>query len=330
MKMVFDAAVLATYPDIASVPDEIVRAARAQGVNDASETLVFARQLEHIKNRLYKKQYAALKGRGFVPFSNEAGPNKEFITYRVWTGYTMAKLITNYSTDFETVTASASEVFLKFYDFGNAYEYSMRDIQLASAAGVPLASMKAELARDGHELAIDEAVAVGVPQVKTYGLTNHPNISILSVTTGTWSSATGEQLVADLESIITQMEVLTLEIHRPDTILMSTLAYRLISTKAFNSASGDKTVLQVFQARNPGISVQSWTKLATANATGTAGRIIAYKKDPTVIEFEMGEEFHAYPAMQRGMSMVTPCMSRFAGVAVHQPLALAYFDNQAL
>jgi hypothetical protein len=330
MKMVFDAEVLAAVPDLASVSDEVKRAALAHGVKDASETLVFARQLEHIKNRLYKKVYAELKGRQFVPMSNEAGPNKEFVTYRVWTGVTMAKLVTNYSTDFETVTAMAEEQFLKFHDFGNAYEFSMRDLQLAAAAGVQLQSMKAELARDGHELAIDEAIAIGVPQVKTYGLTNHPNIPLLSLTTGNWPASTGIQILADMESIITQMENTTLEIHRPNVILMSTLARRLIATKPYDSASGALTVLQVFQARNPGVRVESWTKLATSAASGTTGRIIAYKYDPTILEFEVGEEFHAYPAFQKGMSLVTPCMSRFAGVVIHQPLAISHFDNQLI
>lgn len=330
VSQVFDAEVLAAFPDGCQLPEEIVRAARAYGVTDASETLVFARQLEHVKNRVYKTQYAELKGRSLVPISNEAGPNKEFITYRVWTGVTMAMLVSNYATDFPTVAASAQELFLKFHDFGNAYEYSVRDLELAAAAGVPLQQMDADLARQGHELAIDEAIAIGVPQVKTYGITNHPNVSLLTLPTGTWSSATGLQLLADLNYMITAMFNTTLEIHAPNTIVMSTNAFRLISTKILDAAGGNMTVLQAFQTQNPGVSVSSWTKLNTANAAGTNGRIIAYKKDPSIVEFEMGEEFHQYPSQQVGMSLKTPCMSRFAGVAVHQPQALSFFDNQTL
>ncbi len=324
---VFDAEVLAAFPDGCQIPDEIVRAARAYGVTDASETLVFARQLEHVKSRVYKTQYAELKGRSLVPVSNEAGPNKEFITYRVWTGVTMAMLVSNYSTDFPTVAASAQEVFLKFHDFGNAYEYSVRDLELAASAGVPLSQMNADLARQGHELAIDDAIAVGVPAVKTFGLVNHPNVSLLALTTGNWSTATGTQILADLNYMITAMFNTTLEIHAPNTIVMSTNAFRLISTKILDTAGGNMTVLQAFLAQNSGVSVSSWTKLNTANAAGNNGRIIAYKKDPAVLEFEMGEEFHQYPSQQVGMSIKTPCMSRFAGVAVHQPLAISFFDN---
>lgn len=329
-KIVFAQEIMDAVPDLASVTDDVKETARRFGVGlkDASETLVFARQLEHIKNRLYKKQYAQLKGTSLVPMSTEAGPNKEFMTYRVWDRFTMAKLVTNYQTDFETVTAVASEVFLKFYDFGNAYEYSQRDVELAASAGVPLSTMKADACREGHELALDEAIAIGIPQVKTYGLLNHPNIQLLSFTTGNWPAATGEQIVADMEGAVTQMMVSTLEIHAPDTFVMSTAALRLVATKAFNSASGDKTVLQVFKDRNPGISVESWTKLTNASAPGNNGRILVYKKAPEILEFEVGEYFRQYSPREVGMSLVVPAMSRLGGLALHQPGAVASFDNQ--
>lgn len=315
----------------ADVHPAIRDAANYANVTDASETMIFARQLETVKNRVYEKKYAELKARQFVPFSYEGGPASEYITYRLWDHYTMAKVISSYGTDLPTVSASAQEFTMKFYDIANAYEYSIMDLRFAAKAGAPLTDKLAMAARRGIELGIEDAVAVGQPQVKTFGLTNHPNVSLLTVPTGTWASATGEQMLDDMNSLVTQMYANSLEIWTPDTMLMSTNAFRKISTKLLSAgnSSGD-TVLSAFQRQNPGIMVASWTKLNTANAAGTNGRIILYKRDPEVLEFEMGQEFEVFPPQQKGFVLSHACKARMAGVALHHPMGIIYCDNQTL
>ena len=324
----YDEASMEAIADASDVPSAVVDAAAYAGFEDASETMVFARQLETIKNRIYEKKYPELKGRQFVPFSMEGGDASEFITYRFWDSYTMAKIVSNYATDFPLVSASATEVTMKYYDIGNGYSYSIKDMRQAARAGVPLSDKLAMAARRGIELGIDEAVAVGVPQLRTYGLVNNPNVPILTVTTGTWATATGEQMLDDMNSIVTQMVDNSSEIFTPDTMLMSTNAFRKISTKLLSAAnSSGQTVLSAFLAQNPGFQVASWTKLALANATGANGRIVCYKRDPEVVEFEMGKEFEVFPPEQRGLTLTHACMARVCGVAVHHSLGICYVDN---
>ncbi len=328
---VFDAESAELIKDISDVPDELVRLARSQNIKDASETMTFARALETVKNRMYEKKYAELKGRTFVPFSDEGGDASEYMVYRVWDVQTMAKVVVNYATDFPLVSASASEVYLRYADIGDAYGYSIQDMRNAAKAGVALDTKLAAVARMGIELGIDDAVANGLPTLKTYGLTNHPNVTLGTLTNGTWASATGEQILEDLNYIVTLMLTNTKEIFAPDTILMSTAAYRKVVSKLVNSAgSGSLTVKQAFEAQNDGVKLASWTRLSLANAGGTNGRIVAYKRDPEVLEFEMGKEFEIFPGQQQGLMMVFPCKARLAGLAVHHPLAISYFDNQTL
>ncbi len=326
----YDDASVEAIQDESQIPADVAHVARELGVTDASETLIFARQLETIKRQVYETKFVELKGRQFVPFSFEGGDLSEYLTYRVWTGTTIAKLVTNYATDFPLVASSAKEVTVKYHSFGHAYGYSLRDMRLAAAANVPLDSQLAKMARKGHELAMDDAVAYGVPQVGTYGLLNHPNISLGTVTNGTWASATGVQMLEDLNSIITQMQVNTSEIFSPNTILMSITAFRKISTKLLDSSGSSMTVLQAFQAQNPGVTVASWSKLALANAGGTNGRIIAFKKDPEVLQFEVGKEFEVLPSQNQNLMMTFPCESRFAGLSIRHPLAVMHFDNQTM
>lgn len=334
---VYDEAAFHAIQDAAQVPNAVKSAASeavAAGelpvsATDASETMVFARQLETIKNVVYETQYAQLKGRSLVPMSYSAGPNAEHLTYRIWDETAMAMIVSNYATDFPLVAASAREEFIRFFDIGSAYGYSIQDLRKAAFAGVPLDSKLAMLARNSLEQALDEAIAVGVPQYKTYGMVNHPNVSLLSLTTGNWPTATGEQILADLNSIITTGFVNTLEIHQFDTLAVSTACYRLLSTKLLSATnSSNVTVLEAFLKQNPGVTVQSWTKLTNANASGNNGRIIAYKKNPLVLEFEMGSDMEVVGPIQQGFFLSFPVKMRVGGLALHQPLGMAYVDAQ--
>jgi hypothetical protein len=314
---------------IDQVDKSIVDAARAQGITDTAETLVFARQLEVIRSKTYEKQYSELKGRKFVPVTSEAGLTKEFVTTRIFEGYVMAKVVSDYSTDYPLVTAAGFEVTSKFHTIGDAYSYTIMEMMKARDAGVPLSEKYATLAKRGIELGIDDMIAVGVPQAKTFGLINNPNVSLQTLPNGTWASATSEQILADLNALVTQMWTGTLELYAPDTILMSTAAYRLISIKLLNAGnSSNITVLEAFKKQNPGISVESWTKLNTANAAGTNGRIIAYKRSDEVLEFQLGADFTILGTEQSQMKVTTYCIARGAGVSIHLPFAIIYSDNQ--
>jgi hypothetical protein len=333
---VYDDAALHEISDTADAVKVICAAALGvagivMGANDASETMVFARQLETIRNKVYEKKYPEYKGRSFVPVASEDG-DSEYLTYRVWDEVTMSKVIADYATDFATVTAMAFELTTKFFDIGNAYDYDIKDLRRAAKAGLALETKLAGVARRGIELGIDDAIALGVPSLKTFGLVNHPNVTLLTLTTGTWASATGAQIVADMNQLVTNIMDTTLEIWTPDTFLCSTDCLRFLQTKIFDASggAGTKTVLDVFKEQNPTVTVASWNRLNTANAAGTNGRIVVYKKDSEVLEFIMGREFEIFPAVQTGLRFTHPCMATVGGVQVHHPAAILYADNQTM
>lgn len=328
---VYDEASFDAIQSIEDVTPEIQAAARLAKVTDSSETMVFARQLETVKSTVYQKKYPEFKGRKFVPVSYAGGPDSEYITYRIWDAFGMAMLVTNYATDFPLVSASAEEVTMKYFDIGAGYAYSIQDLRFANRAGVALNSRLAEACRRAVEQGVDDAIANGMPQVKAYGLLNNPNVSLLSLTTGTWSSATGEQILADLNQIVTNFQTLTLGIYSCDTIVMTIAAKRHIETKLLNTANGSNiTVLEAFRRQNPGVQVDDWIRCSNANAAGTNGRIVAYTKNSEVLEFEMGHEFEIQPPEQRAMSLYHVAKARMAGVAIHHPLAVVYCDNQLM
>jgi hypothetical protein len=319
--------------DIGDVPETFVLGSKMLGVTDAQETMVFARQLETIKRRVYETKYPELKGRRFVPESREGGEASESLVYRVWDDYLMAKVVGNYSTDIPLVTSSAREYRINYYTVATGYMYSVDDLRQAQKAGTGLKDRLAQNVRRSIELLRDEHTAFGTPETGSFGLVNHPNVGIVSLPFGDWSNVarTGEQILADLNFVITSMMNATNEIFMGDTLLMSIAAYRLIATKLLNTGNASNiTVLQAFQAQNPGISIESWTKLALANAAGNNGRMVFYKKDPEVLEFEVGVDFEQFGPEVRAMTYTTVCRARWAGVQIQYPSAVSYIDGQLI
>jgi hypothetical protein len=111
---------------------------------------------------------------------------------------------------------------------------------------------------------------------------------------------------------------------------MSPAAFQLIASKFVNSAAGTMTVLNAFKEQHPGVTVSSWTKLSTANAAGTNGRMVLYKRDSEVLEFEVGREFEILEPERKGMFIQYPTLSSAAGLQVYIPAAVQHADNQLL
>lgn len=326
----------ASYQEIQDAADvaRVVLAGRSHfervGVVDAEETLVFARQLETVRNKVYNKKYPEYIARTLLPFTPEDS-DAEFLTYRVYDFYAMAKIVSDYSTDFPRVARSAREYFSKFYSLGVAYGYNAKDLRRAAKAGTELAAGEALACRRAIEMGIEDAVAVGVPSLRTFGLTNHPNVSLLTLTNGTWASATAEDILEDLNQIVTTMWTNTLELFRPDTIVVSGFCYRLLQTKLMSVAnSAGVSVLDMFRKQNPDVTVKHWQKLSNMNAAGNGGRMLVYKNDPEVLEFIMGREMEIHPAIQTGRDFEHQCEASFGGVQIHHPMAVFYVDSQAI
>ena len=76
--------------------------------------------------------------------------------------------------------------------------------------------------------------------------------------------------------------------------------------------------------------VESWTKLANANAAGNNGRMIFYRRDPEVLEFEVGVDFEQFGPEVRAMTFTTVARARWAGVQVQYPSGISYLDGQLI
>jgi len=296
---------------------------------DDKYTAVLEKQLEYVKAKTYDVVYPEFKARQLIPVSNEAGAGAETIVYRQWDSFGIAQIISNYADDFPMVETLAEEFTQKIQSIGAGFSYSVQDLRRAAMSGVPLSERKARATRRAIEQKIEDIGAAGDTNGGLPGLANNVNVSLVSPVTGTWASATGAQMVADMLHFSSQVAVACKETFIPDTIVLDIASYnRLANTRISTSGDTNMTALNAFLEASPYVtSVISWNKLATANAAGTGPRALCYARTPDVLSFEIPQEYEQFPPQQDNLAFKVPAHARVGGVLIYYPVAVGYMDG---
>lgn len=294
---------------------------------DARDSAFIDQQLEAMEAEVYRVEYPALKARQFIPLKGDVPAGAETFAYRVWDVFGQADWASNYAGDMPTQTIRGDKVVGKVEGIQDAYGYSSQDMRAAAMTGLPLDAELAKAAMERIEFKVDHTAALGDSTKGFVGFARHPSVGIATATAA-FTSATGDQMLADLHALANKIVEDTKELYAPDAILMDTVSFNKIATKLLNTAnSNGQTVLAAFLATSPYIkSVQSWTKLGTASDAG-GKRAICYKRDPRVLQLVIPMEPLQHEPQRRGLNYVVPIESRFGGMIVRQPLAIRYLDG---
>ena len=308
-------------------------AAWVHGVNwasynmDANEGVIFARQLEYVESRAYEVKYPTLKGRELFPVDYSVPSAAETFTYRMFDHQGAFNLITNYSDDFRRVNVTGIEVTGKVHSYGASVEYSVQDIRAAAMAGLPLQDHEVRAARRAAEQKLDQIILNGEAGGNLYGIMTHPNVPNAAVPAGAstdteWTEKTPDEILADLNAIVTDMVDLTKGVEAPTDLILPIAQYEYINNTD-RSTTSDTTILEFFLRNNAHIQrVHSWYKLKGAGSGGT-DVMIAYRNDPEVIQSVIPQEFEMFPAQPKNMAFNIPCHARFGGVRIRYPLAVS-------
>lgn len=292
---------------------------------DAIQTMAFARQLEFIERQTYDIEYPELRGRDFVPVDSSIPAGARTFTYRQWNRVTYAKLVANYANDFPRVMSFGKEFTHKAETYGNSYGYSIQDLREAALLGVSLDTMGSQVAKEGHEIALDNLIAFGIPQAGLSGILNHPNVATVTLTTGTWASATTDQILEDLRMLAQSVVDRTMQTRSPNRLLMDTTSYGRLQ-KPVGADYGD-TIMSVFLRSNPHIkSIDQWIKLNTAAPDG-GPMLVCYDASPRTLQLKILLEFMQHPPQQENLDFKVLCESRYGGVVFYNPLAMSYATN---
>jgi len=282
---------------------------------DDTGNAFFARQLEHIKAKSYDVAYQDLMARNLFPVSNEAPEGVSTITYRTYDMVGSARIINSYADDLPRADVFGKETTIPARAVGSSFGYNRDEILQSQLTGLPLDQRRANAVQRAWEEKIDDIAWNGSSVDGLIGFLTHPNIpSIASGVAGGWINGTPDEIIADINSLMSKVRADTRMKEQPQTLLVPVLEFNHISGTPRASIS-DTTILKFILQNVVGLS-----EIIPVNELTTEA--ILYDKNPDKLQLEIVKELEFLPPQERGLELLVPAWGKTAGVNVYYPLSV--------
>lgn len=299
---------------------------------DSNESVFFNRELAYVKAKSYDAKYAELKGLSLIPISTEAGAGVNEIIFHQYRGVGFAKVIADYAKDFPRVDIYGEEKAVKVKGIGDSYGYSIKEIRASQRTGKNLDQRRAITARRAHDEMMNRMALKSNTADGTFGLLDFPGITEVTLqadgtnSSKTWASKTPDQIVRDINDLVSAVMEPTSAREVPDTLLLPIAQYNDIATRRIGEA-GEKTLMRYILDNSPYIKKIDWLSELKNFGAGNTNRALVGRFDEEHLTLEIPQPFEQFEAQQEGMEFTIPCHSECAGTIIYYPLAFAYADG---
>lgn len=323
------------------------------------EGVFFQRQLEYIQAQSFDILYPNLKGRELFALNTEGGEGINSITYRSYDKRGETQVIAGKATDLPRGDISGVENTISVKTLGNAFGFSRQELASAKLTGLPLEAQKANASRLSYEEKVNQLIFFGDRANKLHGFYDGPadapcltadRTVVAQAAAGAnvrWRGVkTPDEIIADLTTALTKMYADTLQIFRPDMIIMSVANKKLLQNTP-RSLQSDVSILNWFLANNDFITSADQIKdvnevagiFPATNDAGTPTGALSDQIKPgnggegfTVVasgadNMRVREPFPYMhlPVQYKGLEFEVNCYGRFAGVEMIRAAAVQHW-----
>lgn len=305
------------------MPDKII------SVNlDADEAAFFSRELEFVKTQMYNVRYPEYQATMLIPVDTSAGPGAEAIVYYQFDSVGVMKIMASYGDDAPRSDVKGKEFIAPVKSIRGAYGYSVQDIRNAMYARRPLKTMKAQAARRSYDQTVNDIAWFADGSSNYGGLVGflyNANTTKSPAPTGTWSTATPDQIIADVNFGINNPLKITLKTETVDTCLLPVEQYTLIASTP-RSTQSDTTILEFLRRVHPRVTFVSVNELAALDPKPSGGAgptdvMVCYKRAPDKLQLAIPQPFEQFPPQERNLEQVVNTHARIGGVTFYYPLS---------
>jgi hypothetical protein len=297
-------------------------------------------QTSYIEPEVYKIRYPDVQYPQLIPVDTSANEWAKSVTYFSMDQAGRADWFNHMGKDIPMadVTREKHETTVEMAGIG--YRYTLEELgQAMMIPGLNLSSDRAGAARRAYEEFVDDVALRGSTEKNYLGLLNQTSVDVSTAAavgnggSTTWDDKTGDQVAADINAAITGMYTSTLTIEIADTILMPIAAMTSLATRRMSDVT-DTTIMAWLMKNNvytmqtgQALTVRGVRGLETAAAGGN-GRMIVYRRDPSVLKMHIPMPHRFLPVWQTGpMTYDVPGIFRLGGLEVRRPKAVRYVDG---
>ncbi|MFJ4385491.1 DUF2184 domain-containing protein [Pseudomonas sp. NPDC089408] len=308
---------------------------------DAQAALPFVlAQGRNIETRVYQRRYPAFNYAAHVPVVTEGQPWAIGTTFFTVDTAGEAKFLSGAGTDMPFNQVTRDQASHDFAMIGSGWEWNLEEINQAALYGVNLNDTKAMSAADKVERLLNGIAMRGSTEKNWTGLLNSTIVARTdAAATGTgsstfWASKTVDQILADINGVLSSVRTNTSEVEWADTLRMPPDAFRDLATRRMGAGDGFMTVLEFIRRNNiytaetgQALDIQPLREARNASQDG-GGRLVAYRKDPEVVRFHLPMPRRVLAPRQKSiMGFETGIIARTGGTEIRLPGAFAYLDE---
>ncbi|MGV4796135.1 DUF2184 domain-containing protein [Rhizobium sp. F40D2] len=297
-------------------------------------------QGRNIETRIYQRRYPTFNYGMHVPVVTEGNEWAIGTTFFTVDTAGEAKFLSGAGTDMPFNQATKDMASHDFAMIGSGWEWNLEEVNQAALYNIDLNGTKALSASDKVERLLNSVAMVGSSEKNWTGFVNDPNVSRVDVAadgTGSstfWSAKTVDQMIGDVNSLLTNVRENTSEVEWADTLRLPPEAFRDIATRRLGAGDGFITALEYLRRNNiytaetgQPLDIQPLRELATASQDG-GGRMVVYRKDTEVLRFHLPMPRRVLQPRQKSiMGFETGIIARTGGTEVRLPGAMAYGDE---
>jgi hypothetical protein len=314
---------------------------------DAQQALSFmVQQASYIEAEVYRIQYPDIVYPTLIPIDESAPDWTKSVTFFSMDKLGKAEWFHHMATDMPLadITRAKFEVGIEMAGIG--YRYTLEELGQAMMQNIALTTERAAAATRAYEEFM-ERVAITGDVTKTWtGLINDGGVLVVTAPVGggagattDWATKTGDEIAADINSVITGMYLASQTIELADTILLPPEQFQLIAVKRMGTGNDTTSVLDwiskynVFTAQTGRPLLIRMLRQLTGAGTAPAGsdRMVAYRRDPSVVKMHVPMRHRFLPVWQTGpITFDIPGIFRTGGVEIRRPGAFRYMDGIGL
>lgn len=224
---------------------------------------------------------------------------------------------------------------------GIGYRYTLEEIgQAMMIPGLNLTSERAEAARRAYEEFVDRMVRIGDTRKNVTGLFNNASVTITtspsngSGSSPLWVNKTADQMIADVQNMLTSVYEGSRTVEMADTVLLPISCMQLLAnTRVPNTYGNALEYLMKYnlytQTTGAPLTILSTLNLNNAGTNGVA-RAVAYRNDRRIVKLHLPMPHRFLPVWQTGPTTFDiPGIFRIGSVEIRRPMAFSYLDGIA-
>lgn len=311
------------------------RAAEMVGISRADETFFFARNLEYIRQQVFKPVYSELKllNGGLIPLNTSIPEGAEIDTYDILDSTGEADIIADFADDIKTVEVSGEEVSNKIKSVATSYIYSVQDLRRDKMNGNSARSSvenKAMAARRTLDQKLDKILRVGDSNFGIKGMFNAASVPSSAVaangsgSTTAWANKTAANILGDVAGAIDDMLDISNGTEIPTKMLIDATNYHLIKKLALDTTNYSGMTVLKYIEQEYDLKVEWVQQLKNAFTNGTKSGFVLYNPSQDKLEGVLPIRLMPHAPQVKNLATKNILEGRCGGVRVFYPYSMSY------